>query len=285
MILPWEIAVAEVEAGRLRGLAQRLNKQNILYQLRLGDVSKDDVVKTTGEIDAILRNLEEGVPARSIPAPWTQKLAERFDKLDRSWSPIRRIALANSYEQLRRAGEFAPRVDRRRDPLLFKYFDSLIGEFVDQTDKLVMAYDDECMKAGIEICSTARTSGIAAMLIERAAKEAVYVVAGIDADEHRGKLETTIKAYRKVNADNTASEFFQVALDPNRSLSAKAAGELRGSLMRDWDLIQEQLEILSAGDEENFDLRLLLTAQDRMVNKIERLTAALVRYANLAFGA
>lgn len=277
--------MAEVEAGRLRGLAQRLNKQNLLYQLRLGSVSKDHVIKTAGEIEEVLLNLEEGVPARSIPAPWTKKLRERVEKLDRAWSPIRRIALANSYEQLRRAGEYAPRVDRRRDPLLFRYFDTLINDFISQTEKLVSAYDQECAKSGMEICSTARTAGIAAMLVERAAKEAIYVAAGIDADEHRKNLKATIDAYSKVLTSNTQSEFFQVALDPQRSISAKAASELRSSMMRDWDVIQEQLRILSAGDESNFDLRLLLKTQDKMVSKIDRLTAALVRYANLAYGA
>ena len=82
----------------------------------------------------------------------------------------------------------------------------------------------------------------------------------------------------------SSSEFFRAALDPNRGISAKAAGELRVSLTNDWEIMQEQLLILNAGDESNFDLRLLLLAQERMVNKVERLTAALVRYANVAYG-
>ncbi len=68
------------------------------------------------------------------------------------------------------------------------------------------------------------------------------------------------------------------------SVSAKAASELRASLIRDWDVIQEQLVILSAEDEKSCDPRLLLDKQGWMVNKIERLTAALMRYANLAYG-
>ena len=44
------------------------------------------------------------------------------------------------------------------------------------------------------------------------------------------------------------------------------------------------MTILSAGDEQNFDLQQLLTVQARLVNKVERLTGALVRYASFAYG-
>lgn len=283
-ILPWEVTVAEVEAGRLRNLAQRLNKQNVLYHLRVGDVTKDDLVKTAGQIDQIITSLEDGIPARSIPAPWTNALREQVGKVDDAWSPIRSIAIASPYEHLRVAREFLPRESRRGDPLLLKYFDRLSAALVEESDRLVDHYNEECEKTGIEICSTARTAGHAAMLIERSAKEAVYVVADIDAKANRKKLAETIEAYRQVQKTNTASKFFQEALDPNRGISAKAAAELRGSLMNDWTVVQEQLLILKAGDESNFDLRLLLDAQERMVNKVERLTAALIRYANFAYG-
>jgi len=37
-------------------------------------------------------------------------------------------------------------------------------------------------------------------------------------------------------------------------------------------------------DDENFDTQRMLTIQARPVNKVERLTAALVRYASMAYG-
>ncbi|MBW2387900.1 MAG: hypothetical protein JRG89_05625, partial [Deltaproteobacteria bacterium] len=61
-------------------------------------------------------------------------------------------------------------------------------------------------------------------------------------------------------------------------------GELLVALRKDWEVIQEQFTILAAGDEQNFDLRVLLLTQKRMVEKIERLAAALVRYANMTYG-
>ena len=67
-ILPWEVTVAEIEAGRLRHLAQRLNKQNVLYQLRVGNVSKEDLIKTASEIVEVFRlpRAVQGVVVRQV---------------------------------------------------------------------------------------------------------------------------------------------------------------------------------------------------------------------------
>jgi hypothetical protein len=283
-ILPWEVTIVEIEAGRLRHLAQRLNKENVLYHLRVGNVTKEDMMKTAADIDKIILNLEEGVPARSIPAPWTKAVRKQVDRVDSAWSPLRAIAVASPYEQLRVAQEFIPRESRRGDPLLLRYFDGLTEELVKESEQLISAYDTECMKTGLEVCATARSSGYAAMLIERATKEAVFVVAGIDTKASRKQLRKTIDAYVETQRINNESPFFRTALNPERGISAKAAGQLLGSLRGDWDVMQDQFTILAAGDESNFDLRVLLGAQSRMVDKVERLTAALVRYANVAYG-
>ena len=42
-ILPWEIVVAQIETGRLRNFAERLAKQNLLFQLHLGETRKSDL--------------------------------------------------------------------------------------------------------------------------------------------------------------------------------------------------------------------------------------------------
>lgn len=284
-ILPWEVTVAEIEAGRLRNLAERLSKQNVLYHLRVGDVSKDDLIKTANEIEQIIGTLETGVAARSIPAPWTKALVGQVSKVDSAWSPLRYIARASPYQRMQLAFDSVPRDNRRGDPLLLRYFDGLCDTFIAESVKLVDAYDFECLKTGLsELCPTARASGYAAMLIERAAKEAVYIVANIEPQENRTRLKKTIDEYLGVQRTNNTSEFFRVALDPERGVSAKAAGELLKALRKDWRVMEGQFTILAAGDEKNFDLRILLGTQTEMVNKVERLTAALVRYANLAYG-
>jgi hypothetical protein len=131
---------------------------------------------------------------------------------------------------------------------------------------------------------TARTSGYAAMLIERATKEAVYVYAGLDRDENRARLRRSLEMYREVRRANDESPFFAAALDPARGVSARAAAELLVSLREDWDAMQVDFAHLAAGDKQNVDLRRLLGMQEVLVDKVERLTAALVRYASLTYG-
>jgi hypothetical protein len=283
-VLPWEVTVAEIEAGRLRNLAQRLSKEYLLYQLHLGEVRHFDLLRTATEIDRVLESLEEGSPSHSIPRPWTNTLREQIHAVDGHWGRIRRIARATPYELIRVSQEFIPRGGRRSDPLLLRYFDDLNLEFVVASEKLIAAYHDECLKTGLEVCPTARTSGYAAMIIERAAKETVYIVAGIDAAQNRRRLAKTIEAYHEVRRENEESPFFAAALNPERGVSARAAGELLASLRDDWDAMQADLTILTAGDESNFDLQGLLATQTRLVEKVERLTAALVRYASLTYG-
>ena len=283
-ILPWEMTVAEIESGRLRGLIQRLSKQQLLYQLRLGDVRKEDLVATATRIDRVMESLQEGSPSYAIPEPWTPALREQLEKVDVLWGPLRRIAVASAYDSVRLSREFTSPQSRRGDPLLLGYFDDLSREFVDETEKLLDAYNDECKKTGLEVCDTARTSGYAAMLIERAAKEAIYVVAGIGVTVNQKRLEGTIAAYQELRRANQTSPFMAAALNPERGLSAKAALELLKSLRTDWDAMQDQFTMLAAGDEENFDLAGMLSVQGRLVSKVERLTAALVRYASLTYG-
>lgn len=282
--LPWEVTVAEVEAGRLRFLAERLNKQYVLYQLRLGTVRKADMVATATQIDRAIEVLERGSSSQSIPAPWTLALKQQLLAVDRIWGPIRRIAVASPYEQMRVSQEFVPADDRRGDPLLIRYFDNLTGKLVGESEKLLGVYDAECRKTGLEVCPVAMTSGHAEMLIQRATKEAVYVIAGIESEDNRKRLRATLEAYADVQRVNDGSPFFASALDPERGVSARAAGQLLLNLREDWGSMQAQFTILAAGDEGNFDIQRLLATEARLVDKIERLAGALVRYASVTYG-
>jgi hypothetical protein len=283
-LLPWEVVVAEIEAGGLRNLSQRLSKQYVLYQFHLGEVRKSDLVQTATQIDGVLESLERGSASHSIPPAWTPALREQLHRLEGIWGPLRRIAVASPYESIRVLQEFMPPESRRADPLSVRYFDKLSSQFIAESEKLLAAYHEECVKTGLEICPTARTSGYAAMVIERATKEAVYVVADVDRDESRTRLRGSIEAYLELRRANDESPFFAAALDPERGVSARAAAQLLESLRADWDAMQTEFTILAAGDEQNFDLRRLLSTQARLVDKVERLTAALVRYASLTYG-
>ncbi len=281
-VLPWEIAVAEIEAGRIRNLSERLSKQNLLYQIHLGGVRKDAILATAEQIDRIVETLREGSPSYSIPEPWTPALREQLETVERAWDALRRIAVADPYRFVAR--DFAPQVNRTADPLLIRYFDDLSSQLIAESETLIDLYHEECTKTDLGVCATARTSGYAAMIIERATKQAVYLVAGIQTRKNRAGLGGTLVAYREIRRVNDESPFFAAALNPERGPSASAAGELLQSLRQDWDALAAEFRILAAGDETNFDLRRMLEIQARLVNKVERLTAALVRYANRTYG-
>lgn len=283
-ILPWEVNVAEVEAGRLRSLAERLSRQNLLYQLHLGDVRKSDLVTTAERIDRILDSLEKGDSTYSIPPPWTPVLRERVDAVDEAWGPLRQVATASPYDYFRVTRQFGASEDREADPLLLRYFDNLATDLITASEKLLDAYHAECVETGLAVCPTARNSGYAEMLVERATKASIYIVAGIDAKQHRAELAETVEAYGAFQERNDESPFFEEALDPERGASAAARARLFASLREDWDKMRGELTMLAAGDEQNFDLRHLLAIQSRLISKIERLSAALLRYASRTYG-
>jgi len=283
-ILPWEIVVANIETGRLRHFAERLAKQNVLYQLHLGGARKADLLATANQIDRILESLQQGSPSYSIPAPWTRAIREQVDRVDGAWGPLRSIATASPYDYFNVKRQFPAHESRGADPLLLRYFDDTMLNLIAESENLLELYFDECVKSGLEVCPIAKASGINAMLIERSTRQAVYVVAGIDVSKHRNGLNVTLDAYRKRQQANDESPFFAAALNPVRSISAAAGAKLLVNLRGDWNALRKEFAILADGDETNFDLRRLLESQARLVDKVERLTAALIRYASLTYG-
>jgi hypothetical protein len=285
-VVGYEISVAQIEAGRVRHLAQRLAKQNVLYQLHLGGVKKSDLVDTSTRIDRVIETLQLGSPGYAVPAPWNQALRVQIQKLDETWGPLRSIATASPYDYLRVSRQFAGPENTAKDPLVIRYFDSLAQDVVDESEKLMSLYDAECRKsgAGAELCVTAASSGYNAMLSEMAIKQAVYIVAGIDVKEQREGLRETMAAYDAARKANEQSPFFAAALSPERGEAGAFARRLLGDVRSDWSEMENEFAILSAGDEKNFDLEGLLRLHSRMVGRIERFTAAMVRYANIAYG-
>jgi hypothetical protein len=283
-ILPWEVNVAEVECGRLRSVAERLSRQFVLYQLHLGDVRKSDLVETAARIDRLIESLEQGNASQSIPPAWTPTLRKQLRELEGSWGPLRRIAVAGPHDYLRVMQEFVPKESRRADPLSLGYMDDMTRTFIADSETLLETYNEECLKTGLAICPTARLSGLTAMLVERATKEAIFVVADIDRADNLKRLTQTIEAYRTQRHAYDQNALFAAVLNPERGASARAAGELLTSLRLDWDAMEAQFASLTAGDVKNFDLQDLLDKEEILVDKIQRFTAVIVRYASLAYG-
>jgi hypothetical protein len=282
--LPWEVTVAEIEAARIRQLAERLSKENVLYQLHLGDTRKSDMVSTAGQIDRILETLEHGAPGYAIPAAWTPELRAQLQRVDAAWGPLRAIALASPYDYFKTGQQLMPAADRGSDPLLLRYFDELSRNLIAESEKLLAAYDAECRATGLEVCAAASTVGYNAMLLERAAREAALIVAGIDPGANRKQLKATLDAYVEQMKANDSDPTFAAVLAPERGQAGVAAGEMLASLRRDWAQVRAEFAMLGAGDEERFDLRRLLEAQTALIRKIERFTAVLVQFANVTYG-
>lgn len=285
-VVGYEISVAQIEAGRVRHLAQRLAKENLLYQLHLGGVRKSDLVDTATRLDRVIETLELGSPGYAVPAPWNEELRAQIQQLDETWGPLRQIAVASPYDYLRVSREFAGTDNAAKDPLVIRYFDTLADNVVAESEKLMGLYDAECKKsgAGAELCLTAAISGFNAMLSEMAIKQAVYIVAGIDVPENRAKLKQTMESYDRARKANEESAFFAQALSEERGEAGAFARTLLGNVRADWAEMEKEFAILSAGDEKNFDLERLLKLHSHMVGRIERFTAAMVRYANIAYG-
>ncbi len=220
-----------------------------------------------------------------MPAPWTKAIREQVNRVDEAWGPLRSAATASPYDYFNVKRQFAVSEKRAADPLLLRYFDDTTQNLIAESEKLIDLYFAECLNSGLEVCPIAKASGINAMLIERATKQAVYVVAGIDVSRNREGLTATLDAYRQRRQANDKNPFFAAALNPERSVSAAAGAKLLVNLRGDWDLLRKEFSILATGDEANFDLRRLLENQANLVDKVERLTAALIRYASLTFGA
>ncbi|MEM7413692.1 MAG: type IV pili methyl-accepting chemotaxis transducer N-terminal domain-containing protein [Myxococcota bacterium] len=285
-VIGYEISVAEIEAGRIRHLAQRLAKQNLLFQLHLGGVRKEDLVDTAGRIDRVIDALQHGSPGYAVPAPWSAPLREQVEKVGAAWRSMRSVAVASPYDYLRTARQFAGADKGLKDPLMLRYFDGLAADLVKETEVLMGLYDQECRasEASDELCDAATLSGHAAMLSEIAVRQAVYIVAGIDGAQNRKRLASTIEVYASTRADTNASQAITGAMGEDRGESGRLAAQLLAGLRGDWDEMRKEFQILDAGDAKNFDLERLLRLQDSMVGRIERFTAAVVRYANIAYG-
>jgi hypothetical protein len=226
-VLPWEIAVGEIEAGRIRNLAERLTKQNLLYQLHLGNVRMGALEETAAQMDRVVETLRVGSASYSIPPPWTPALRGQIEAVEDAWEDVRSVALADRYRFVAR--DFAPRVNRAVDPLLLRYFDDLSSKLIVESETLIDLYHEECRKTKLGVCPTARTSGYAAMIIERATKQAVYLVAGVHPKENRAGLGETLEAYRAIRRANDENPFFAAALDPKRGHRRRRAAEQSAS--------------------------------------------------------
>ncbi|MBW2274297.1 MAG: type IV pili methyl-accepting chemotaxis transducer N-terminal domain-containing protein [Deltaproteobacteria bacterium] len=284
-LLPYEVGSAEGTAGRVRRLAQQLSKDNLLYQLHLGDVHKSDLVATTAQIDRNLEMLAEGSTTFGVPAPWTPEIREQVRGVHEAWQPLRAIATASPYEYLRRTRQFMAPESGLGDPLSIRYFDNLSLDLVAEAEKLIALYDQECRKTTYRLCDAAAAAGLSEMLIERSTKEAVLVFAGIDVDRNKKRLKESVAAFQRQRVANEESDLLKAALALEQGKAGEIASQLIDEIRKDWDGMRAQFDILLSGKTPDFDLYLVLKRQRRTVENIERFTIVMSRFINRNYGA
>ncbi len=276
---PYEIGIAEREAGRLRGLVERLNKQNLLYQLHLGGVGKVDMQATSSEIDRLLDILETGSSAYSVAKPPNRAVKEQLEFVSALWSPLRRIALASPYDYLRYSSDLMPKNARLGDPLMIRGFDRRSQEMIEQASKLMLLYQQSCIEAGSNLCELAANSGFFAMLAERVAKELVLIYAGLDTQESIEKLKESRAMFEGSLATLAKSPILAAAADPARGPAAEIVRESWKGMREDWERLRFEVDLAIEDRAEAMDIERMLGLQRRLVGEMERLRAALSRYA------
>lgn len=276
---PYELGIAQREAGRLRGLVERLNKQNLLYQLHLGAVSKLEMQSTANEIDRLIEILEQGSTAYSVSKPPNGQVVEQIQVVSDAWSPLRRMSLASPYDYLRYSSDLMPPQSRLGDPLMIRGFDRRSQEMIEAAGRLMLLYQASCEQAGGELCDLAANSGFFTMLAERVAKELVLVYAGLDSQQSIEKLKESREMFETHLAALAESPILAAAQDPTRGQRAEIVKSLWHGMRADWERLRFEVDLAIDDRAEALDIRRMLERQRRLVGEMERLRAALSRYA------
>jgi hypothetical protein len=282
---PYEIAGAQQELGRVRALAERLSKQNLLYQLHLADQRKQDLNDTAAELDRILELLRTGSVTYSIAPPPNAEIRQQIEKLDQAWGPVRRVAVASPYDYLRQANEFVPRRDRFGDPFFLHSFDRMCEALIAEADRLMTLYEVECVKTGYDLCQQAASHGMPMMLTERVVKEMVFVYTNPEDKKLVERLRKTRDAIERQNRAFDELPVFREATDPARGDAAAFVSGLWSSIREDWDRLRFGVDLAISGRAEEIDLKRMLKIDSRIVETWERLIVVMVRYINAKYAA
>jgi len=280
---PYEIGGAQQELGHMRALAERLAKQNLLYQLHLADQRKQDLHDTVAEIDRILDLIRTGSATYSITAPPNDEIREQIERVDKAWGPVRRLAVSSPYDYLRNANEFMPRRSRLGDPFFIHSFDTMTQAFIVEIERLMALYKVECEKTGYDMCEPASNHGMPMMLTERVMKELVFVYTDPDNESYVKRLRATRDAIEASNKMFRELPIVAEARDPSRGDAGAFVSGLWGSIQEDWGRLRLAVDLAISGRSDEIDLKRALETQDRIVETWERLIVVIVRFINAKY--
>jgi hypothetical protein len=276
---PYELGIAQREAGHLRAIVERLSKQNLLYQLHLGGVSKLDMQESANEIDRLIEILERGSSAYAVAKPPNAQVIDQLEIVSDSWSPLRRISLASPYDYLRYSSDLMPRSARLGDPLMIRGFDRRSQAMIVEADKLMRLYQEACEAAGGKACALAANSGLFEMLAERISKELVLIYAGLDTEDSIGRLRDSRKTFETSLVALGKSPILAAAMNPARGVSAEVVKTSWNGMQEAWERLRFEVDLAIDDRADALDIRRMLELQTGMVQHMERLRASLSRYA------
>ncbi|MBW2267448.1 MAG: hypothetical protein JRH16_02640 [Deltaproteobacteria bacterium] len=259
----------------VRVTAQQLSKQNLLYQLRLGNVTKQDIVDSAGEMDRILDKLANGRTDQWVPKPPTPEIHAAIERIDAKWGPLRTLSMSGPFDMLRRSG-LSSRAD---DPLLVRRFSELSTELGEAAETLLALYLKECLKYEYPLCRVQAINGVPQLLSERMVTALVFVYAGIEREtnivrlrEARNTYDATMQRVRKV-------PLVIEAMDPSRGISGRAISDMLQIADREWHVLRAEVDRILGEEAVRIDFGNVLTSQEQMALQMIRLRVAMERYA------
>ena len=272
-----EFSGAMRETNWVRVLAERLSLQNLLYQLKLGGVTKDDLERTSEEMDRVLHDLRKGSPARWVPAPPTPKIAARIDVIDGRWGPLQTMALASPYDYQRRAA--VERASRIGDPLLVRHFDALARELGDEAERLLQLYLAECRTYEYPLCEAQALNGMPALWSERMLNAYVQVRANDGGEDAMKRLRESRDAVDAVLARIAEVSLVREAMDPSRGGPAQFIAGVFEDTNQVWVRLRGNVDLVLDGQEDESDLASALGDQKEFIALMARLRIAMEQYA------
>ncbi len=273
----WEHGVAQIQVNRVRMLTQRLAKQHALYQLGSVGARRVDMIKTVEAIDEAIVQLERGDSTFGVPEPPTPEIGEKIARLDTAWGSLRMIADAGPADYARRAGIGS--VTGTGDPLRIRTFDAQVDAVDARARAVSEAYVALCAPAQRRDCEGIARATNLGILSERIAKEAVLLHAGIDVDEHRGKLVRTRDAFAKALAATAEQEVVQAAMADSRGRTGEIMQGIWADIGRDWSRLAGDVDRLVAGSGGEVDLVATLEVQRVLLEEMQRFQVAVRRFA------
>jgi hypothetical protein len=282
VLLDHEYNGAFDQLGWLRMQAQRISRQNLLYQLHLADQHKLELLDTVNKFNESLDVLRSGGASIGIPVPPTPEIREQLEKIAESWSPMESMALASPYDYLRRSREFFPPKNDRGDPLLITHFDRMAEQVVADIEGAIALYIAQCKQDGYQRCDLGEAAAVSEMRAERLVKEAVFVFAGMNPKENRTRLARTRAELREVilrsgesPAMVDAKAVVEQALAPDRGSQNQAIRDLATEIESSWRRLDREIELVDRGHAEEANLRRALNFQQILVGDLQRLSAAI----------